>query len=320
MACRATAHLHQLIMSKISLKQVRENKYLTFVIGKPEEGRTVEPFIRDVAPEDFVGELYHPGKEDPQAYRPGNELASEYTALRVLWTNFATLNQKAKQESDSFSRKLTLKSAVVELRSFIDALPRLGTLIAKVPAHDGQLPRTFVCLTQGEREGFEKKSKALNKAKNQLFTTLTKVRNGVGAHMSQPRLRGFASVKPKEEASWQELEDLWQLLEPRMFLGIGEAAESFLSCVQHLPVFEFYRFETPKRIRVHVPAIAQENGLELRFNALSSSLIKQIEEVDASCVEGTCIVLRRDPVRLRVRWPEDLLKSHPGLGDTIVEI
>lgn len=307
-------------MSKISLKQVRENKYLTFVIGEPEEGRTVEPVIRDIEPKDFVGELYHPGKEDRTAYRPGNELASEYTALRVLWTNFATLNQKAKQESDSYARKLTLKFAAVELRSFVDALPRLGALIAKVPTHDGQLPRTFVCLTKEEREGFEKKSKALHKAKNQLFNTLTNVRNSVGAHMSQPRLRGSVVVKPKEEVSWQELEDLWQLLEPRMFLDIGQAAESFLTCVQHLPVFEFYRFETPKRIRVHVPAIAQEDGLELRFNALSASLIKQIEQVDASCVKGTCIVLRREPVRFRVRWPDEVLKEHPELGDARIEI
>lgn len=305
-------------MSTLSLKKIQENKYLTFVIGEPEEGKSVVPVLRKIDPKDFVGDLYHPGKVDKVAYRPGNELASEYTALKVLWTNFSALFEKAKTDSDAFSRKLTLKFAAVELRTFIDTLPRLNTLIAKVPPHDGKLPRSFICLTPEEREGFEKKSKSLGKAKNQLFNVLTKVRNNVGAHMSQPLLKGSPSIKPKEELSWQELEDLWQSLEPRMFLEIAHAIEAYLACVQYLPVFEFYRFEAPNRIRAHVPAVVQENGHELRFTALSPSLIKQIEQVDASSVEGTCIVLRRDPIRFRVRWPDALLTEFPGLATAAV--
>lgn len=307
-------------MRKIPFQQFRESKYLTFVIGEAKEGEVPQPFIRDVEPRDFVGDLFHPGKDDPMAYRPGNELASEYTALRALWTNFATVYERARTDSDSYSRRLTLKFAVVELRSFIDALPRFGALVAQVPAHDGRFPRSFVCLTKEERDGFERRSKALGKAKKAMFSTLTKVRNSVGAHMSQPRLRGMPVAKPKEHLTWQEMEDLWQSLEPRMLLELAQAAESFLRCVQHLPLFEFYRFETPKRIRCHVPAIAQENGLELRLTALSPSLVRQIEKLDASCVEGMSIVLRREPIRFHVRWPEELLKEHPEMAGAFIEV
>ena len=289
-------------MSSLLLKKIQEGKYLTFVLG-PREGKPAEPVVRELNPEDYVGELYHPGKPDTAAYQPGNELANEYTALRVLWTNFSTFFEQARQNSDPFSRKLTLKSAAIELRSFIDAQPRLNTLIAKVPCHDGKFPRSFVCLTAEEREQFEKKSKALGKAKNHFFNTLTKLRNGIGAHMNRPLLKGGESTKPKEELSWKELEHLWDLLEPRMFLDITQAIDAYLACVRTLPVFEFYRFEAPNRLRIHVPAIVQEHGLELRLPALSASLIKQIEQVDADAVEGTYIVLQREPLCFRARWP-----------------
>lgn len=307
-------------MSEITLKQVRENKYLTFVIGEMSPGETAKPIIRDLNPRDFVGELYHPGVDDSNAYRPGNELASEYTALQVLWKNFITLFERAKGDSDSYSRKLTLKFAVVELRSFLDALPRFGPLVAAVPPHDGKFPRSFVCLTQDERSAFERKAKELNTAKKELLNTLTKVRNSLGAHMSQPLLKGVSAQKPKESLSWQELESLWQLLEPRMFLSIARAGHAFLAAAKHLPLYEFYRYETPKRIRVHVPAIAEVQGLELRLRALSPSLVKQIEELAPSCVEGTHIVFRRDPIRLRVGWPEDLLVTYPWLKDSVIEV
>jgi hypothetical protein len=187
------------------------------------------------------------------------------------------------------------------LRSFIDAQPRLGKLIAEVPPHDGKFPRSFICLTAEEREQFEKKSRALGKAKNQFLSTLTKLRNNIGAHMNRPLLKGAASTKPKEELSWKELEHLWESLEPRMFLEINQAIDAYLACVRTLPLFEFYRFEAPNRLRIHVPAIVQEHGLELRLPALSASLVKQIEQVDADVVEGTYIVLRREPTRFMVR-------------------
>ncbi|MFG6463717.1 hypothetical protein ACG04Q_19240 [Roseateles sp. DXS20W] len=278
-------------MSFFSPKQVREHKYLTFVIGPYEDGRPVKPIVRDIADKDFMGDIYHPGKEDPHAYKPGNELASEYTRLRVLWTNFATLYEKAKQESDSYTRKLTLKFAVVELRSFVDALPHIGTLIERLPSHDGKFPRAFVCLTSEERESFRKKAKALQKAKKELVK-LSEMRNAVGAHMSKPKLHGAAISNPKEEVRWAEIEELWQRLEPRMFVDIAHAGTAFLTCVQHLPVHEFYRFESPSRIRCHVPMIAEQRGLELHLNALSPSMVQQIEKVDASYVAGTTIVLQ----------------------------
>jgi len=307
-------------MATIPSKQLREHKYLTLVFGTRETDEPDAPVFRDIEPKDFVADLYHPGKVNPGAYRPGNELASEYTALQVLWMNFVMLLEKAKRDSDGYSRKLTLKAAAVELRSFFDSVPRLATLVAKVPAHDGSQPRAFICLTQQERDGFEKSAKALGACKNKLFTTLTKVRNGVGAHMSRPLLKGSASVKPKEELSWQAIEELWQLLEPRMFLDVAQAGTAFLASAQHLPLYEFFRYESSTRMRIHVPAVAEERGPELRFTALSPSLVAQIEQLDPSVVEGTTIVFRREPVLLRVQWPQEFLDRHPELGDGILEV
>lgn len=303
-------------MAKIPDQHLRERKYLTFVIGEP-GGAPADPLVVDPPKERFVGDLVHPGVEDPTAYRPGNELASEYAGLQVLWKNFSTQFEMARTDSNSFTRKLTLKAAVVELRSLLDALPRFEALVAKVPTHDGVFPRSFVCLTEDERDTFRKKAKALNAAKKDLLKTLNKVRNSVGAHMSRPLLIGSPAAGQPETLSWDELEGLWNLLEPRMFMEIARLAEAYLLCAQHLPLYEFYRYETPTRIRVHAPAIATVTPTEMRFTALSPSLIKQIEKVDSSHVEGSSIVFRHEPVRWRIEWPEELRSEFPGLPDRV---
>lgn len=306
-------------MATIPAHQLRESKYLTFVIGQTtaDSQPVFDPLLLDPPQERYVGPLHHPGKEDPAAWRPGNDAASEYTALRVLWENFSAQLAMARKDSNSFTRRLTLKAAVVELRSFFDAVPRFGALVAKVPPHDGVLPRAFVCLTEQEREHFHKRSKALNEAKKGLLKTLNRLRNNVGAHMSRPLLRGSADAGTAETLTWAELGELWNLLEPRMLMETARAGDAFLRAAVHLPIYEFYRHESPTTIRFHVPAIAVEDGPEMRFTALSSSLVKQIELLDSTLVEGGAIVFRRDPLRLRIGWPDDMRARFPFLPDTV---
>lgn len=302
-------------MDSFTSKDLAENKYLTFVLGQLTEGVAVTPAIKELSPSEYVGHLYHPGKDDPKAWRPGNDFANEYTALRSIWKNFATLFDKAKADSNGYSRKLTLKYAVVELRSFLDAMPRLNGLIAKLPPHDGALPRKLICLTAEERDGVSAKFKLLNQAKNKTLNSLTKLRNNVGAHMSQTVLRGTMHKPSAAALTWDEVESLWQQLESRLFIDIAHAVDAWLAKVQHLPVFEYYRFDSETRIRCFVPCVGRVTEHELQLTALSPSLIKQIEVIDRTHIVGSTIVFRREPVRFKVRWPTEMLKEFPFLGE-----
>jgi hypothetical protein len=261
--------------------------------------------------------LHHPGKDDKTAWRPGNDFANEYTALWVIWENFSTFYKMAKTESNQYTRKLTLKSAVVELRSFLDAAPRLNNLLAALPAHDGVLPRRFVCLTDEERAGANAKYKLVNKSNGKI---LTRLRNHICAHQSKTLLKGAVGTNLKESVTWDELDSLWQQLEPAQFAGIAQAIDAWMAKLQHLPVYEYYKMESETRIRCFVPCVAEEVGTEMRLTALSPSLIRQIEALAPSSVVGSYIVFKREPLRLKVRWPPQMLKDFPELAGSTVEL
>lgn len=64
-------------------------KYLTVVLGPPKcaplGGAKYRP---DIDEREVVGPVLHPGRKDEPVYRPGNELASEYAALKAQWETF----------------------------------------------------------------------------------------------------------------------------------------------------------------------------------------------------------------------------------------
>jgi hypothetical protein len=166
------------------------SNYLTFVFSKSETKPADAPVLKELAPEEYIGPLLHPGDENPTAWRPGNELASEYIALNTLWRNFLEYFERAKKESTGYSQKLLLKSAAVELRSLLDAAPRLNGLISQLPDCEGAPPRKHAGLFEAERSAYNTRYKAVNKEKARVEKSLNQLRNNVGAHMSRPLLKG----------------------------------------------------------------------------------------------------------------------------------
>jgi hypothetical protein len=256
-------------------------KYLTFVLGPPEGAPAGGPKYRpDIDEREVVGPVLHPGRRDESVYRPGNEFASEYTALKAQWETFGLLFNRAKSESDALVSKVMMKSAAVELRSFIDTLPRYVRLVSQLPQHDGSMPRAFMCLLDDERTEFRAATKAFNIAREAVFGQLTRLRNKVGAHMSQPLLVGAAAPSRGDSLGWEEIQGLWDALEPGLLTEIVETGGDLMDCIRRLPLHEFFRFESPTRMRLHVPLVGQLVGASIVLNGLSESLVKQIEGRD----------------------------------------
>lgn len=256
-------------------------KYLTFVLGPPQCAPARGPNYRpDIDERDVVGPVLHPGRKDESAYRPGNEFASEYAALKAQWETFGLLLNRAKSESDALVSKVMMKGAAVELRSFMDTLPRYVRLVSQLPQHDGSMPRAYMCLLDDEQAEFRTATKAFNVAREAIFGQLTRLRNNVGAHMSQPLLVGAAAPSRGESLGWEAIEGLWDALEPTLVTEIVETGDDLMDCLRRLPLHEFFRFESPTRIRLHVPLVGQLEGASVVLVGLSESLVKQIEGQD----------------------------------------
>ena len=256
-------------------------KYLTFVLGPPECAPTGGPKYRpNIDAREVVGSVLHPGRKDELVYRPGNEFASEYTALKAQWETFGLLVNRATSESDALVSKVMMKSAVVELRSFMDTLPRYVRLVSQLQQYDGSMPRAFMCLLDDERTEFHATTKAFNIAREAVFGQLTRLRNKVGAHMSQPLLVGAAAPSRGESLGWEEIEGLWDALEPGLVTEIVEKGDDLMDCLRLLPLHEFFRFESPTRMRLHVPLVGHLVGTSVVLNGLSDTLVKQIEGLD----------------------------------------
>lgn len=256
-------------------------KYLTFVLRPPEGAPAGGPKYRpDIDEQEFVGPVLHPGRKSESVYRPGNEFASEYTALKAQWESFGLLFNRAKSESDALVSRVMMKSAVVELRSFMDTLPRYVRLVSQLPQYDGSMPRAFACLLDDERTEFHTVTKAFNIARNAVSGQLTRLRNNVGAHMSQPLLIGGAAPPRGGSVGWDEIEVLWDALDPSLVTEVVKTGDDLMDCIRRLPLHEFFRFESPTRVRLHVPLVGQLVGASIVLNGLSESLVKQIEGQD----------------------------------------
>jgi len=294
------------------------SNYLTFVFGTGVQRPTDEPVLKELDPREYVGPLLHPGDENPAAWRPGNELASEYIALNALWRNFLEYFERAKKESSGYSQKLLLKSAAVELRSLLDAAPRINGLIRQLPDGEGPPPRKHAGLFEAERSAYNIKYKAVNKEKSRVEKSLNQLRNNVGAHMSKPLLKGVQGTADAQP--WEILQEHWNRLEPRYFFDLADALQRWLCTLRFLPVYEFYRFEAPDRIRCHVPCIVEQHGDEVHLPAISPLLAQQISAVAPDSVVAGKIVLKPEPLRLRVGWPESFLEQFPFMRDQHIEL
>ncbi len=269
----------------LELQAIRQKlvsvKYLTFVIGPPHDAPPEGPKYRpDIDEREVVGPVFHPGRPQATDYRPGNEFASEYTALKAIWESFGLLLNRARSEPDALMGKVMMKSAVVELRAFIDTLPRYARLVSMLPQHDGSMPRAFMCLLDDERAEFHATSRSFSVAREAVLGQLTKLRNKVGAHMSQPLLVGATPPARGEPLGWAEIQELWDALDPALVAEVVETGDDLMDCIRRLPLHEFFRLESTTRIRLHVPLVGRIVGTSLVFDGLSESLVKQIEGQD----------------------------------------
>ena len=175
---------------------------------------------------------FHPVHErGSDAWFPGDDGASLLITGEHIWEDICRIAKIRSKTKDPYDRKLLLKYVIVELRSLIQIMGRLQTLVMTAETYEsGQTP-LYRGISIEERVMACKLWKTFSEAKRSTERDLISVRNNLGAH------RAFSD--------WQTVTRLWDKLDISLIAKLLDSIPPAFNHTKDLNIFEWNREPEP---------------------------------------------------------------------------
>lgn len=172
--------------------------------------------------------MFHPVHErDKGAWFPSNEAGSIASIISHTWEDILCLFEIRKKTKNDYERKLIFKYVIVELRSVIEQLEKLQTIIFILINGEpkDKIPSGYISETvAGEIKALFKKYHAIKK---EVEKDIIEIRNNIGAHRgSQP---------------WTNIMELWDKLDPEAFIPLLVVIPELFDAIVTLDIYDWTR-------------------------------------------------------------------------------
>jgi len=166
--------------------------------------------------------MFHPvHMRDKDAWFPSNETGSIASIISHTWEDIQCLfNIRQKAESD-YEKKLLFKYIVIELRSVIEQLEKLQSIIFN------HIKEQNSCISKSEAEEIKILFKKYHFIKKNVEKDLIDIRNKIGAH--------------RDNQSWINIMDLWDKLSPEMFKPLFVVIPELFELIIKLNIYDWNR-------------------------------------------------------------------------------
>lgn len=172
--------------------------------------------------------MFHPVHErDEGAWFPSNDAASIASIISHTWEDIQCLFAIRRKSNNDYENRLLFKYIVIELRSLIEQLEKLQSIIFHLIKGGSKDKIQNGYVSEKEAEEIKALFKEYHSVKNVLEKDIISIRNSIGAH------RG--------NHPWTNIMELWDKLEPEMFRPLFSVIPPLFDCIVKLDIYDWSR-------------------------------------------------------------------------------
>lgn len=200
-------------------------------MNREELDRLLEEAKRNAPP------MFHPVHErDKGAWFPGNDAATIASIISHAWEDIGALLKLRKEVNLDYEKKLLFKYVIIELRSIIEQLDKLQSIIFCIikGGDSNETPSGYI--SPEESEQVKLLFKKYHQVKYKIESDIISIRNNIGAH------RG--------SYDWKNVIDLWDKLEPDSFKELFEVLPELFNYLVKLDIYDWTRIPRDGSIEI----------------------------------------------------------------------
>lgn len=179
--------------------------------------------------------MFHPIDErSSKAWFPSNEAASLVVIIAHAWEDLALLENVRCKSTQDLERRLLFKYAPIELRSIVEQLERLQSIVFLVIANRAE-GRMGGRISKHEESELRVMFREYHSIKRLVENDLLAIRNKIGAH------RG---------AHPWEISGLWDALKPDSFRPLLRIIPNLFEVIRKLDIYDWTRI--PEKVTIEI--------------------------------------------------------------------
>jgi hypothetical protein len=175
-------------------------------------------------------------ERDEGAWFPSNDAASIASIISHAWEDIQCLFEIRRKSNNDYENRLLFKYIVIELRSVIEQLEKLQSIIFHLikGSPKDKMPDGYI--SEEEAEEIKALFKEYHSVKKVLEKDIINIRNSIGAH------RG--------NHPWTNIMELWDKLEPEIFKPLFSLIPPLFDCIVKLDIYNWSRIPKDGAIEI----------------------------------------------------------------------
>ncbi len=181
--------------------------------------------------------MFHPvRKRHDGAWFPSNEAGSIASILSHTWEDMQCLFKIRRKRKSDYEKKLLFKYIIIELRSVIEQLEKMQSIIFAITKGGSKGKTPSVHILETEAEELNVLFKKYHSTKKSIEKDIIDIRNNIGAHRgNQP---------------WKNIMELWDKLEPKTFEPFFIIIPELFELIIKLDIYDWTRIPEEGAIEI----------------------------------------------------------------------
>lgn len=181
--------------------------------------------------------MFHPIHErDDGAWFPSNEAGSIASIISHTWEDIHSLFKIRRKSKTDYEKKLLFKYVVIELRSVIEKLEKLQSIIFTLIKNNSTKAMPSGYISEDEAKEIKVLFKKYHSVKKDVEKDIIDIRNNIGAH------RG--------DQPWVNIMELWDKLDPEIFKPLIIVIPELFELITKLDIYDWTRIPEKGSIEI----------------------------------------------------------------------
>lgn len=181
--------------------------------------------------------MFHPVHErSDNAWFPSNDAAQLLMTISNAWEDILSISKIRDNVKTDYEKKLLFKYVLVELRSIIQQIDKLNSIIFQIIANRGNDSELHVYISEDEERILKIHFKKYHISKNKVDKDIIDIRKKIGAH--------------RDHQEYWNVCNLWDKLDPELFKTILLEIPVLFEIIRKLDIYDWTRIPKDGTIEI----------------------------------------------------------------------
>ena len=181
--------------------------------------------------------MFHPVHERSEnAWFPSNDAAQLLMTISNTWEDILTISKIRDQVKTNYEKKLLFKYVLVELRSIIQNIDKLKSIIFQIITNKGKDSKLHGYISEDEERTLKIHFKKYHAYQNKVDRDIIDIRKKIGAH--------------RDYQEYWNIINLWDKLDPETFKSVIMEIPILFEIIRKLDIYDWTRIPETDTIEI----------------------------------------------------------------------